>query len=77
MAIHFEEPKATAMSQKISARNNNPIMPMNLLCKILFPSLDRWQRRRQLKMILIGTLTGLLLAGLIVMMMVMKNHSYK
>jgi hypothetical protein len=48
---------------------------MNLLGKILFPRLDQWQRRRELKMIFVSVLTGLVFAGLIGLVLVLKNHS--
>jgi hypothetical protein len=46
---------------------------MNRLGKILFPRLDRWQRRRQVKMIVVAVLIGLAFAGLLGMVMVLKN----
>jgi hypothetical protein len=52
-------------------------MPLNRLEKILFPRLERWQRRRRLKMIAIVALTSLVLAGLVVLVMVLKNSPYK
>lgn len=48
---------------------------MDRLGKILYPNLDRWQRRRQVKMILIAIFTGLVFAGLVGLAMVLKNSS--
>jgi hypothetical protein len=52
-------------------------MPMNRLGKILFPRLERWQRRRRVVMIIATVLTGLVLAGLVGLVMVLKNHSHE
>ena len=48
-------------------------MPIDLLGKVLFPNLERWQRRRQVKMILFSILAGLILGGLVVLAMILKN----
>lgn len=50
-------------------------MPMNRIEKKLFPSLDRWQRRRQTKTIIAAVLAGLVLSGLVGLVMVLKNSS--
>jgi hypothetical protein len=56
-------------------QKNKTIMPMNRIEKILFPSLDRWQRRRQTKTIIAAVLAGLVLSGLVGLVMVLKNSS--
>jgi hypothetical protein len=48
---------------------------MNKIGKMLYPRLDRWQRRREIKRIMAAVLSGLFFAGIVGLMMILKNHS--
>jgi len=46
---------------------------MDKIGKILYPRMDRWQRRRQIRMVYIAIFAGLVLAALIGLGMIYNN----
>jgi hypothetical protein len=46
---------------------------MDKLGKILYPRMDRWQRRRQIRTVFLAIFAGLILAGLVGLGMIFNN----
>ena len=49
-------------------------MPINYLGKLLFPRQPEWQRRHQMKQLIIAMVVAIVLAGLIVTVMFLLNR---
>jgi len=52
-------------------------MITNLLGKVLFPRRQRWQRERDARVLLVATLVALVVAGIVGLAIVWRNHAGK
>jgi len=52
-------------------------MPIDQIGKILFPRLQPWQRRREIKIYIITMLTGVFFAVIIAAIIFLKNSGVK